>query len=298
MELSGIHILLTYRCNLECDHCFAWGSPWQDGTITLRKLEEILRQSDALGTVRWIYFEGGEPFLYYVLLERGVRMAAEHGFAVGIVSNGYWATSVDDARECLRPFAGTVDDLSLSRDLFHGTDEHRQLVEHARIAAQELSIPTGVISIAQPDAAATAVQGKLPEGESRVMYRGRAAEQLVDRVPLHPWADFTECPYEDLRDPGRVHVDPFGNVHICQGISIGNVLQTPLADLCAQYDPDAHPVVGPLLAGGPAELTRRYEVPTADRTADACHLCYGTRAALRGRIPATLIPPQMYGEFG
>ena len=71
MKLSGLHLLLTYQCNLECDHCFVWGSPWQSGTMTLHIIQEILKQGKDLGTVKWIYFEGGEPFLYYAVLVRG-----------------------------------------------------------------------------------------------------------------------------------------------------------------------------------------------------------------------------------
>jgi hypothetical protein len=108
---------------------------------------------------------------------------------------------------------------------------------------------------------------------------------------------FTECPHEDLREPGRVHVDPFGEIHICQGISLGNVLQssTPLREICETYDPDTHPITGPLLAGGPAELVRRFESPHDEAYADACHLCYETRRSLRERFPGILRPDQMYG---
>ena len=74
MKLSGLHILLTYQCTYECDHCFVWGSPWQSGTLTLEQVRDILRQARE-ANVEWIYFEGGEPFLYYPLLRRGVRRA-------------------------------------------------------------------------------------------------------------------------------------------------------------------------------------------------------------------------------
>src|SRR3972149_855841 len=117
MKLSGLHILLTYQCTLECDHCFVWGSPWQSGTLTLENLRRILQQAADLGTIESIYFEGGEPFLYYALLLNSVREAASLGFRVGIVSSGYWATSVPDALECLKPMAGLLHDLSVSSDL-------------------------------------------------------------------------------------------------------------------------------------------------------------------------------------
>jgi MoaA/NifB/PqqE/SkfB family radical SAM enzyme len=296
MKLKGLHLLLTYACTLECDHCFVWGSPWQSGTMTLRTVREILDQARDLGTVNRIYFEGGEPFLYYAILVKGVQEAAQMGFEAGIVSNGYWATDEQDAAEWLRPFAGLIQDLSVSSDLYHWSEKISQQARNASAAAKKLGIPLGYLSIAQPETAdAAAAVGQLPEGESAVMYRGRAVETLVPRAAKQPWERFTACPYEDLREPGRVHVDPLGNVHICQGISLGNLFQTPLREICETYDPDEHPITGPLLAGGPVELVRRYDMPHEGAYADACHLCYETCRSLRGQFPGILVPDQMYG---
>jgi hypothetical protein len=95
---------------------------------------------------------------------------------------------------------------------------------------------------------------------------------------------------------GRLlHLDPLGNVHICQGVSIGNVFKSTLKAICEVYDPETHPVIGPLLAGGPAELVRRYDLPHDLANADACHLCYEARHSLRDRFPDVLTPDQMYG---
>ena len=75
----------------------------------------------------------------------------------------------------------------------------------------------------------------MPAGESAVLFRGRAAELLASRVPSTPWRQFTTCPWEDLRHPQRVHVDPFGYLHICQGISIGNLLEQSLTKIVADF---------------------------------------------------------------
>jgi hypothetical protein len=296
IRLNGIHILLTYTCNYECDHCFVWGGPFKEGTLTLDQLDEILTQAAELRTVEWIYFEGGEPFLYQPVLVKAVETAAGAGFRVGLVSNAYWATEVRDAVEWLRPLAGLVQDLSVSSDLFHHSDEMDRTGRNAATAAEQLGIPVGTISIAQPDSGACSAVGQLPLGESAVQFRGRAAEKLVDGMPLLPWVGFTECPCEDFRDPGRVHLDPLGNLHICQGISIGNVFTSTMKAICDAYDPDSHPVIGPLASGGPAELVRRYDLPHKDSYADACHLCYEARRLLRDRFPEALTPDQMYGD--
>jgi MoaA/NifB/PqqE/SkfB family radical SAM enzyme len=299
MKLVGVHLLLTYQCNMECEHCFVWGSPWQEGTMTLSQLRNLLEQTRSLGTVTWFYFEGGEPFLYYPIMGIGVREAVAMGFSVGIVSNGYWAVEVEDAIEWLKPLAGLVQDLSISSDIFHWGEEVNIRVQNMRSAADALGIPVGFISIAQPDVdEVAAATGQLPLGESGVMFRGRAAQTLVSKTKLHPWDGFTECPFEDLREPGRVHVDPFGNVHICQGISLGNVFQTSLAEICESYDPDMHPITGPLLRGGPAALVRDYGLTHDEGYADACHLCDFARRQLREQYPEILMPDQMYGVVG
>ncbi len=296
MTIDGLHLLLTYQCNFKCDHCFVWGGPDQSGAMTLELIDEILQQAREVGSIEWIYFEGGEPFLYYAALQRGVRMAAEAGFKVGIVSNAYWATGVDDARACLQPFAGLVQDLSISADAYHWNDRDDRQTRTAREAAQQLAIPVDVISIAPPEATHVAAgRGQIAPGESAVVFRGRAAARLTARADTHPWEQFVECPFEDLREPGRVHLDPLGHVHICQGITLGNLLARPLKELFAAYDPATHPVTGPLLDGGPAELVRRYDLSCRGRYCDACHLCDTARRALRPRFPEVLAPDQMYG---
>ena len=295
MNLSGLHLLLTYQCTFECDHCFVWGSPWQSGVMTLENIRHILQQAQDAGTVKSIYLEGGEPFLYYAVMLQGVREAARRGFHVGIVSNTYWATSVQDALEWLKPLAGLIGDLSISSDLYH-FDKLSQQVENARMAAEQLGIPIGVISVAQPEATSVVESaGQLAAGESAVMYRGRAAEKLAARAGRQPWEQFTECPHEDLREPGRIHLDPLGNLQICQGLVIGNVFAKSMKEICERYEAETHPICGPLLDSGPAALVTEYNLPHKPKYADACHLCYEARLALRARFPEILKPDQMYG---
>jgi hypothetical protein len=296
MKLEGLHILLTYQCNLECDHCFVFGSSRQTGTFNLRRLDDLLSQAKAVPECKWIYFEGGEPFLYYPILRHGVETAASLGFKVGIVSNGYWATSEWDAMEWLGPFAGLVHDLSISSDSYHWDPDAFRLSGNAERAARELGIPIGIISIAgNGDDEAACVVGMIPEGETGVMHRGRAAEVLAPRHPKHDWESFTECPHENLKEPGRLHVDPMGNLQVCQGINIGNVFETPLKTLCADYRVEEHPIAGPIHAGGPAELARRTGSRHLAGYADACHLCYETRKEIRSQFPEILVPEAVYG---
>ena len=295
MKLTGLHILLTYQCTYECDHCFVWGSPRQSGVLSLAQIEDALQQAQDAG-VTSIYFEGGEPFLYYGVLVPAVQKASGMGFSVGIVSNAYWATTVPDAIEWLRPLAGHVSDLTVSSDLFHCERMVGERPKNALEAAKALGIPTGMISVAQPSEDSKETHGQILD-QAAVMFRGRAAYVLAPRAEKHPWNTFARCAHEDLLEPGRVHLDPLGNLHICQGIIIGNMFQKRLRQICEEYNPEDHPVCGPLREGGPAALVEEYGLPHEAAYADACHLCYEARSSLRSRLPEILGPDQMFGVF-
>jgi hypothetical protein len=292
MQLNGLHLLLTYQCTYECDHCFVWGSPFQSGVMTLDQITAIMDQGLNLGTVEWIYFEGGEPFLYYPVLIKAVNEAQRRGFKVGIVTNSYWATSLEDAQLWLSPLKDMLQDLSISSDVYHTSDEMKYLALNAQQAAANLGIPCDVIQIAAPASG----DGNMDEG-SNLMYRGRAAQKLAAQTVHQDWRHFKSCPHEDLIDPGRVHIDALGNIHLCQGILMGNLFDTNLTDLIDDYHPQSHPIVGPLISGGPVELVRRYDLPHLESYADACHLCYQARQALRDRFPSFLGPDQVYGIY-
>lgn len=112
---------------------------------------------------------------------------------------------------------------------------------------------------------------------------------------LEKLGNFKECPCEDLVGPERVHIDPLGYVHVCQGLTIGNAWQTPFSEIIHSYDHSKHPIIQPLVKGGPATLVERFGLSHEEEYADACHLCYMVRLALRERFPQLLTPNQMYG---
>ena len=103
--LTGIHFILTYECNFECDHCFLYSSPKSQGTFTISQVVKVLDEAQKIGTVEWIFYEGGEPFLYFPLLNESIKRASLKGFKVGVVTNAYGAISEQDAELWLRPLA-------------------------------------------------------------------------------------------------------------------------------------------------------------------------------------------------
>ena len=297
--LTGIHFLLTYMCNLKCDHCFIYSGPDAKGTFTLRQIRMALDEATKIGTIKWVYFEGGEPFLFYPLMLEGIKIARSMGFKVGVVTNAYYATSEEDAELWLTPLCKLgISDLSISDDSFHYEEEKDNLAKRALVAAKRLGMPVDSICIEKPtvEADIDKEQNKgAPVIGGGAMFRGRAVEKLVEGLPRRRWEEFTECPYEDLKEPERVHLDPYGNVHLCQGLSMGNMWKTPLSMLVKNYNADSHPICGPLVRGGPALLAKEYNVKHEDKYVDACHFCYLVRLALLDKFPKYLAPRQVYG---
>jgi len=299
MKLKGVHFLLTYRCDAECDHCFVWGSPSAKGVMEFKDVLMMLSEAKKLGTVEYISIEGGEPFLFYPIMIKAMKEAVKLGFHVELLSNCYWATSVEDAVEWLLRVAETGNtQLSLSSDLYHAESWEIEEVKNAIKAAKKLGISVGVISIKNPRAKVpcpSEIEGA-KVGLTELMYRGRAASKLLEDADKKSWTEFTKCPYEDLENPERVHIDPYGHVHVCQGISIGNALQQPLSKIIRTYDPFSHPITSLLVKGGPVSLVKEFDLPHGMSYADGCHLCYDCRLLLRNRFPSILTPGQMYGE--
>jgi hypothetical protein len=296
--LTGIHMLTTYRCNLECDHCFLFSGPGARGTMTLAQIRDILDESRKIGSIEWIYFEGGEPFLFYPSLLEAIRLARDMGFQVGIVTNAYGAVSDEDAMVWLRPLADLgVGYLSISDDSFHYGDGDSP-AKYALAAARRLGIPTAPICIQKPFVEAMPGQDQdkgAPVIGGGAMFKGRAVEKLTAGLPCRPENELNTCPHEDLRSPSRVHVDCYGHVHLCQGLSMGNMWRQGLARLAREYAAEAHPVCGPLAEGGPALLARRYDVDLEGGYVDECHYCYLMRRKLIDRFPEYLAPRQVYG---
>ena len=313
VRLDGIHFLVTYRCTYACDHCFVWGSPDADDTMTLAQLTSVVDQAADAG-VTDVYFEGGEPTLAYPVVLAAAKRARERDLDVGIVSNCFWATSLEDAKVWLAPFAELgIADLSLSSYAYFVEDANEENLRNAVLGAQALGIPASVLEVGAP--ADIGVPGACSGDAGEIMHKGRAAVVLAPARASRPPESLVTCPFEDFTDPGRAHVGPDGELQICQGVSAGNVfiggdgppaperLAAPLADglwrVLDAYDPRTRPVIREILAGGPWALAQAAgHTPSHELYADECHLCYEVRAALRadGRHPEVIAPGQCYAE--
>jgi len=108
-------------------------------------------------------------------------------------------------------------------------------------------------------------------GYGSIMFRGRAVSRLLAKASLKPWTELAKCPYEDVKNPSRVHLDPLGYVHICQGLCMGNTWKKPFSEIINSYASPSHPIVRILLETGPVGLVKEFDLPHEQSYADACH---------------------------
>jgi hypothetical protein len=269
--------------------------------MTLAELEGLLEQAAAIDGVTKVFFEGGEPMLYYPLVQRGLELAQRLGLETGMVTCGYFATTVPDGEMWLRPLkdAGLAT-LEVSMDRLHGDGEAHANARNLADAGKEMGMDVSIISVCDPREEACDGTYRPGKGEkpTPAMLRGRAAHELVEGLDHRPVEAFTECPFEELEAPTRLHVDPYGNVHVCQGILVGNVWEGSLYQIVSSYEPMEHPVVGPLVREGPLALAQATGVGLGNSYASECHACYEVRRSLRGDrgYRQVLGPNQVYGE--
>jgi len=215
------------------------------------------------------------------------------------VTNGYWATSVEDAKLWLKPILELgVSDLTISDDDLHHGGLAESPSKFALAAAEQLGVPSSALRKSKPEVvqcSKVSQEKGTPEISGGIKMRGRAVEKFAKGLPTRPRAELARCPFENLSEPARVHLDAYGNVLICQGVSIGNFLEKPLSAIVKNYDPQRHPICGPLLRGGPIRLVEECGLDLPGEHIDECHLCYAARLALLDRFPQYLAPKQVYG---
>lgn len=245
------------------------------GAMTTSQIHFILHAAREIETIDTIHCIGGEPFLNYPVLLQAIHGAHANGYETIVVTNAFWATSVENARSWLEPMRSALHEIRLRSAVPPHNSLKETRIEHACEAAEELGIRVGRISMIPP---------------STPIKHDPDPDKLIGQSQLQAWHTFTTCPYRDLQDPEYLTVDPFGYVHICEGVAIGNMQQEPLRKIWDTYLAPTHPIAGVLLRGGPAALIAYYGLEAEGLYADACELCRKAREQLRDQLPDLITP--------
>ena len=248
-HLFRLGLIITYRCNAECRHCFFNSSPDREEVIGLETGLKAIDEAAKLGA-EWISFTGGEPFLEQTLLKKLLAHATILGLKTEAVTNGYWAQTPETAETILRELKGLgLDALNISIDDFH--QEFIPIADLRNAYKAALGLGIKVIIMTTTAKGSKITPQTIPEllGDKKIQVIGGAPihnpNALLIETPITPagrGAEITEHDYtlytevkcgEALRDIG---VDPDGNVHPCCGPlaakkTLGNINESSLQSI-------------------------------------------------------------------
>lgn len=303
MNLSGLHFLLTYKCNAQCGHCFLSCGPDRSGEMTFDEGKKYIDESAAIPSINYFYIEGGEPFLNQDLVARIIEYSTQKGYWIGVLSNGYWAKSVEKGMDVLRPMieAG-LQDIGISTDAFHQKKVPFDWAANAAQAAKELGISSCLMATSDSQAEHKLLKNQLKRTGFKIdlsisKVRGRGRGAAICQGKARPWANFVNCS-EKLADPGRVHVGPKGAIHLCQGLLLGeDARKKSIGEIFAAYYKKKNVIVEQLLNGGPAASAKfaiSYGFVPNENYVQGCQLCFETRCFLRNCFPQIIGPAENY----
>ncbi len=99
MVISGITWILSYRCNLNCQHCF-FDVDGQLAVLDSRLASEALASLEQPVPLAWQHVSGGEPLLFEKELHQLLEVIQAYGTqAVGIATNGFWGDTQPRAQQ-------------------------------------------------------------------------------------------------------------------------------------------------------------------------------------------------------
>lgn len=120
---KALSLMPTWQCTAQCHDCGTLSGPH---VRTMLKRDDIISaiETAASESFEAIVFTGGEATLRWPDLLLSIRRAADLGLASRLVTNAWWAVSLDAAAEKMRHLA----DAGLSEINFSTGDEHARFV--------------------------------------------------------------------------------------------------------------------------------------------------------------------------
>ena len=306
MELLRIGILVTYRCNIECSHCYINCGPRRSGVLEPDLAERLLLQAKGLGlSGPDIHLGGGEAFLCSDRVLEILAIAARLDMTplAWIETNCFWCTTDDVVRDRLTDLrelgAGRI---WLSTDPYHQEHVPFENVERAHRIGVVIFGEDGVVvhnreyfenRHAWPDLAKYVAA--FPP-----MLMGRAYRDLRQYLPRKPLADFAAERCANETSPNAmvdIHINPDGSVMAsnCSGLIVGDATRESLADILVGDGWRRNDILRTLADKGPVGLLEMApDFQPKETYVQKCELCWEVRSHLAEAHPETLAPMECY----
>ena len=306
MELLRIGILATYRCNIECGHCYINCGPRRRGDLELDLAERLLLQAKELGLGGSdIHIGGGEAFLCFDRVVEILAIARRLDMTplAWIETNCFWCTSDDTVRERLTILkeagAGKI---WLSTDPYHQKHVPIKNVRRAHRIGVDIFGENCVMvhnrEYFDNPGAWTGLADYVNAFPPMLM--GRAYRDLKQYLPRRPLAEFASVRCDGEMSPNAmvdIHINPDGSVMAsnCSGLIVGDATRESLADILGGDDWRRNDVLRALADGGPVGLLAAApDFEPKETYAQKCELCWEVRSHLAKTAPLTLAPAECY----
>ena len=143
MIKKGLCLIITDKCSASCDICCFGCSPKNSNVMTEELMIKAIDEAADIGSFQQIGFSGGEPFLYFDLLKKGITYAKEKGFATSVATNGSWGSWDDDT--IYKRFSSLpLDQVSLSYDAYHAEYVSEEAFSNALSVCKKFKIAYSV----------------------------------------------------------------------------------------------------------------------------------------------------------
>jgi organic radical activating enzyme len=144
--LTGVGLVVTYRCQVECSHCILNAGPRRTEEMSLSDAFDWIEQiaSYRNGQIGVLSLTGGEPFYDIEKLKEISTFARSHGLLVSAVTNAFWASTPERAMSLLKELPA-IRILDISADVYHQQHIPFCRVRNAVLASKKTGIPFNVV---------------------------------------------------------------------------------------------------------------------------------------------------------
>jgi Radical SAM superfamily len=124
----NLGILLWNTCNAACDHCAVNSGPSQKAVMTDDQIFKLIDSAFYDAPQPKIGLSGGEAFSFFERLCKICSYATQKGALVSINTNGFWGTSIDDARKKIQ----AIKVIGVKQIIVSIDDFHQEYIDIAR----------------------------------------------------------------------------------------------------------------------------------------------------------------------
>lgn len=148
--MSGINIVVTYKCNIRCPFCRYNCGPSRRGIMKIKDFKNEVLRAYSAGYNSYIVIEGGEPFLEPAMIFKYLKNIHRLNADKYVITNGFWGNREifwDILRDMKKVgLKGIIFEYDFFHSVFISMDTLREAVMMCRKLGLEVSFKANFIS--------------------------------------------------------------------------------------------------------------------------------------------------------